>query len=223
MSSFEQKRNKQVFEIIVILKMIYIILSMIPIASFFNLKKEIRSLVLMAIVISIMLITVLAYFSWIVIYTKNRINKSPQLLDYIETICMLVVFIFVILSTGLQDSGYNLLSIFIVLIGAIQFGRNYSLRISIITTLIILIIDFVSIGPNKQVLSIYFEKDLVLFSALFVTAFILGMYVDIEREHTKELKNLANVDELTGLYNHRYFQEFLQKSIDEADKKKQEV
>ena len=223
MSSFEQKRNKQVFEIIVILKMIYIILSMISIASFFNLKKEIRSLVLMAIVISIMLITVLAYFSWIVIYTKNRINKSPQLLDYIETICMLVVFIFVILSTGLQDSGYNLLSIFIVLIGAIQFGRNYSLRISIITTLIILIIDFVSIGPNKQVLSIYFEKDLVLFSALFVTAFILGMYVDIEREHTKELKNLANVDELTGLYNHRYFQEFLQKSIDEADKKKQEV
>lgn len=223
MSSFEQKRNKQVFEIIVILKMIYIILSMIPIASFFNLKNEIRSLVLMAIVISIMLITVLAYFSWIVIYTKNRINKSPQLLDYIETICMLVVFIFVILSTGLQDSGYNLLSIFIVLIGAIQFGRNYSLRISIITTLIILIIDFVSIGPNKQVLSIYFEKDLVLFSALFVTAFILGMYVDIEREHTKELKNLANVDELTGLYNHRYFQEFLQKSIDEADKKKQEV
>ena len=223
MSSFEQKRNKQVFEIIVILKMIYIILSMISIASFFNLKKEIRSLVLMAIVISIMLITVLAYFSWIVIYTKNRINKSPQLLDYIETICMLVVFIFVILSTGLQDSGYNLLSIFIVLIGAIQFGRNYSLRISIITTLIILIIDFVSIGPNKQVLSIYFEKDLVLFSALFLTAFILGMYVDIEREHTKELKNLANVDELTGLYNHRYFQEFLQKSIDEADKKKQEV
>ena len=76
MSSFEQKRNKQVFEIIVILKMIYIILSMISIASFFNLKKEIRSLVLMAIVISIMLITVLAYFSWIVIYTKNRINLN---------------------------------------------------------------------------------------------------------------------------------------------------
>ena len=66
----------------------------------------------------------------------------------------------------------------------------------------------------------YFEKDLILFSALFVTAFILGMYVDIEREHTKELKNLANVDELTGLYNHRYFQEFLQKSIDERRKGK---
>lgn len=223
MSSFEQKRNKQVFEIIVILKIIYIILSMISISSFFNLKNEIISLVLMTIISSIMLIVVLAYFSWIVAYIRNRINKSPQLVDYIETICMLLVFIFVILATGLQNSGYKLLSIFIVLIGAIQFGRNYSLGIATISTLIILVIDFVSIGPNKQAWSGYFEKDLILFSALFVTAFILGMYVDIEREHSKELKNLANIDELTGLYNHRYFQEFLQKSIDEADKNKQEV
>lgn len=223
MSSFEQKRNKQVFEIIVILKIIYIILSMISISSFFNLKNEIISLVLMTIISSIMLIIVLAYFSWIVAYIRNRINKSPQLVDYIETICMLLVFIFVILATGLQNSGYKLLSIFIVLIGAIQFGRNYSLGIATISTLIILVIDFVSIGPNKQAWSGYFEKDLILFSALFVTAFILGMYVDIEREHSKELKNLANIDELTGLYNHRYFQEFLQKSIDEADKNKREV
>lgn len=86
-----------------------------------------------------------------------------------------------------------------------------------------MLIDFISVGLDKQTLSQYFEKDLVLLSALFVTAFILGMYVDIEREHSKELKNLANIDELTGLYNHRYFQEFLQKSIDNADKENQEV
>ncbi len=223
MSSFEQKRNKQVFEIIVILKIIYIILSMISISSFLNLKSEIRSLVLMAIIMSIMLIAILVYFSWVVIYIRNRINKSPQLADYIETICMLVVFIFVMLATGLQNSGYKLLSIFIVLIGAIQFGRNYSLCVATISTIIILLIDCISIGLDKQILSQYFEKDLVLLSALFVTAFILGVYVDIEREHSKELKNLANRDELTGMYNHRYFQEFLQKSINNADKEKQEV
>ena len=202
MSIFEQKRNKQVFEIIVILKIIYIILSMIPISSFLKLKSEIKSLILMTMVMIIMLITVLAYFSWIVIYIRGRIDKSPKLSDYIETIFMLLVFIFVMLTTGLYNSGYKLLSIFIVLISAIQF---------------------VSVGLDKQTLSQYFEKDLVLLSALFVTAFILGMYVDIEREHSKELKNLANIDELTGLYNHRYFQEFLQKSIDNADKENQEV
>ncbi len=54
MSIFEQKRNKQVFEIIVILKIIYIILSMIPISSFLKLKSEIKSLILMTMVMIIM-------------------------------------------------------------------------------------------------------------------------------------------------------------------------
>ncbi|WP_286312071.1 diguanylate cyclase [Romboutsia ilealis] len=223
MSSFEQKRNKQVFEIIVILKIIYIALSMIAISSAYNFKKEIINVVLVPIVFSIILVAVLAYFSWIVVYIRGRIDKRPKIADYIETTIMLCVFILTIMTTGLQDSGYKLLGIFIVLIGAIQFGRNYSLGIATISMIIILAIDFLSIGSNKQLLSGYFEKDLILFSALFVTAFILGMYVDIEREHSKELKNLANIDELTGLYNHRYFQEFLQKSINNADKEKQEV
>ena len=156
MSIFEQKRNKQVFEIIVILKIIYIILSMIPISSFIKLKSEIKSLILMTMVMIIMLITVLAYFSWIVIYIRGRIDKSPKLSDYIETIFMLLVFIFVMLTTGLYNSGYKLLSIFIVLISAIQFGRNYSLGVASISTIIILLIDFISVGLDKQTLSQYF-------------------------------------------------------------------
>ena len=47
MSSFEQKRNKQVFEIIVILKIIYIILSMIAISGFYNFNKESNNLCLL--------------------------------------------------------------------------------------------------------------------------------------------------------------------------------
>ena len=93
------------------------------------------------------------------------------------------------LATGLQNSGYKLLSIFIVLIGAIQFGRNYSLCVATISTIIILLIDCISIGLDKQILSQYFEKDLVLVSALFVTSWILGMYVNIEKEYSKEFEN----------------------------------
>ncbi len=175
MSSFEQKRNKQVFEIIVILKIIYIALSMIAISSVYNFKNDTINVIWMLIVFSIILVAVLAYFSWIVVYIRGRIDKSPKIADYIETTIMLCVFILSMVATGLQDSGYKLLGIFIVLIGAIQFGRNYSLGIATISMIIILVIDFVSIGQNKQVLSGYFEKDLILISALFVTAFILCM------------------------------------------------
>lgn len=223
MITFEQKRNKQVFDIIVILKVIYIVLSMIAISSVYTFKKEIIHIVGISILICIILVVLLAYFYWMVVYLRGRIDKPPQKADYIETILMLCVFILSIITTGLQDSDYKLLGIFIVLIGSIQFGRNYSLGIASVSTIIILIIDIVSIGANKQVLISYFEQDLILFSALFVTAFLLGMYVDTQKEHSKELKNLANKDELTGMYNHRYFQEFLQKSIDDADKEKKEI
>ena len=223
MSNFDQKRNKKVFEIIVMLKIIYIVLSLIPLSSLLKLKNDIKSILLITGLLSIILMTLLAYFSWMVAYIKERIDKSPQILDYLETTIMIFLFFIVLITTGLQDSGYKLLSIFIVLIGSMQFGRNYSLGVATISTIIVLLIDFLSITNNKLFLSQYLEKDLVLFSALFVTAFILGMYVDIEREHSKELKTLANVDELTGLYNHRYFQEFLQKTIDNSKKENNEV
>lgn len=223
MNNFENKRNKEVFEIIVILKIIYIALSMITILSTYKFGKELMHIILFAILFSIILIAVLFYFSWIVIRIRGRIDKSPEIADYVETVIMLCIFILSIKTTGLQDSGYKLLGLFIVLIGAIQFGRNYSLGIATACNTIILIIDLLATGSNKETLIGYFEKDLILFSVLFITAFILGMYVDIERNHSKELKTLVNIDELTGLYNYRYFQEFLQKSIDYANKEKQEV
>ena len=191
MSNFDQKRNKKVFEIIVMLKIIYIVLSLIPLSSLLKLKNDIKSILLITGLLSIILMTLLAYFSWMVAYIKERIDKSPQILDYLETTIMIFLFFIVLITTGLQDSGYKLLSIFIVLIGSMQFGRNYSLGVATISTIIVLLIDFLSITNNKLFLSQYLEKDLVLFSALFVTAFILGMYVDIERAHSKELKTLT--------------------------------
>ena len=62
MSSFEQKRNKQVFEIIVILKIIYIILSMIAISGFYNFNKESNNVILIPVMFSAVLITMLVYF-----------------------------------------------------------------------------------------------------------------------------------------------------------------
>ena len=67
MSGFEQKRNKQVFEIIVILKIIYIILSMIAISGFYNFNKESNNVILIPVMFSAVLITMLVYFSWTVV------------------------------------------------------------------------------------------------------------------------------------------------------------
>ena len=235
MTNFDQKRDKKVFEIILVLKLIYISLCMIAIYSSNRLGYQIKNLVLVSVISSIIMVVMLAYFLWMAYYIKNRMGDKPELGDYIETFIFIIIFIIVIVITGLESSEYKLLSLFIILISAIQFGKNYSLSIAVVVSLIIISMDFFISPENrevitvffqtsakdkqvlKQVLSVYFERDLILISGLGVTAFILGMYVDIENQHSKELKELANVDELTGLYNHRYFQEFLQRSMYDAD------
>ena len=64
----------------------------------------------------------------------------------------------------------------------------------------------------------YFESDLILAGIFILTAWPLGFYVKIESEHIKKLENIANVDGLTELYNHRYFHEILRKSISDVNK-----
>ena len=63
---------------------------------------------------------------------------------------MLGIFILVMMTTGLENSGYKLVSIFIVLIGAIQFGKNYSIALAVVSSLSILFIDIVSSSPNMK-------------------------------------------------------------------------
>ncbi|MGL5314870.1 MAG: bifunctional diguanylate cyclase/phosphohydrolase [Peptostreptococcaceae bacterium] len=235
MTNFDQKRDKKVFEIILVLKLIYISLCMIAIYSSNKSGYIAKDIVLVLVISSMIMVVMLAYFLWMAYYIKNRMGEKPSIADYVETIILIVIFIIVIMITGLEASEYKLLSLFIVLIGAIQFGKNYSLSIAISISLLIIAIDFFISTENRQIiatifqtsvenkqalkqaLSGYFERDLILISGLSVTSFILGMYVDIENQHSKELKELANVDELTGLYNHRFFQEFLQKSMYDTD------
>ncbi|HSQ88044.1 diguanylate cyclase [Romboutsia sp.] len=223
MSNFDQIRNKKVFEVIVVLKVIYMILSIVAILSFLSPKMNVNNIIIIAIIGSIILILMIVYFLLLLIQYKNKKNISPRLVDYIETIIMLFIFFIVLINTGFQDSDYKLIGIFVVLIAAIQFGRNYSIGVSILCSTIIMAINFSSNAITKAQLSVYFERDLVLITAVFVVAFISGMYVDIEREHSKELKKIANKDELTGLYNHRYFQECLQNNISDSEENNKEL
>ncbi|WP_195939870.1 bifunctional diguanylate cyclase/phosphohydrolase [Romboutsia sp. 1001713B170131_170501_G6] len=223
MQNFDKKRNKKVFEIIVILKVIYVISCLLAIASFVTFEEQAKDAITITISISIILTILMGYFLWISIYSKNRIDKSPKFLDYLETSILIGMFILVVFYTGKGESGYKLLSIFIVIISSIQFGKNYGASASIIQIVAILVISIMFTSEDKEMLRLYFERDLVLSAALFVIAIILGMYVDTEREHSKELRELANKDELTGLYNHRYFQEYLNNTLIEADKNNKEV
>ena len=52
-----------------------------------------------------------------------------------------------------------------------------------------------------------------------ITSFILSLYINIENDYNLKLKELAVKDGLTGLFNHRSFQDILGSYIRNSKRK----
>ena len=76
-----------------------------------------------------------------------------------------------------------------------------------------IVLGFDLIGVEPGVINTYFEADLVISALFIIMAWLIGHYVNIEKEFFERMENLAHTDELTGLYNHRYFYDTLRENI----------
>ncbi|RDY25715.1 diguanylate cyclase, partial [Romboutsia weinsteinii] len=234
MNSFEERRNQKISEILATIKVIYILLGMVAMMSS---NKNIMDIAnsSVSIYIIVILVLVVIYFAWIARSQQMDI-KSINIKYIFEISLLLSIFIIVLMTSDLHKSPYKFICIFIIMIAAIQYGKKHSLIVAVLSAGIIIGIDLLGsftqvmsdpalnisgvreiITYTKNMMTASFEADLVIISALLVTSYILGMYVDIEEEHSSELKNLVSIDELTGLFNHRYFQEQLSRAIESAD------
>lgn len=216
---YDDKRHENVFKLVILLKIMYIVLALISTFSTiktisFQVKDNIYMISATACIIAIMMNY---YLSWSSNYSKDRVYEKSKYRDYIESLVLMIIFILVIYATGIQTSDYKILSILAVIIGAIQFGQKYSVGVSVCYSTIIIGIDLLFNKSGVEASVIYLEKDIVLTAVLFIISIVLGMYVDTERQYFKELKKVANMDELTGIHNHRYFQDALTKLIEESN------
>ena len=216
---YDNKRYENVFKLVILLKIMYIVLALISTFSTiktisFQVKDNIYMISATTCIIAIMMNY---YLSWSSNYSKDRVYEKSKYRDYIESLVLMIIFILVISATGLQTSDYKILSILAVIIGAIQFGQKYSVGVSVCYSTIIIGIDLLFNKSGVEASVIYLEKDIVLTAVLFIISIVLGMYVDTERQYFKELKKVANMDELTGIHNHRYFQDALTKLIGESN------
>jgi len=77
---------------------------------------------------------------------------------------------------------------------------------------------FVYNGFNGKGQSVFalLESNLILMCVIYIVGWFIGIQADLEKQHRKELIKLANTDMLTGLYNHRYFQERLHEYFNDS-------
>ncbi len=101
-----------------------------------------------------------------------------------------------------------------VIIAASMGGQVYGFAMATVCTLILFFFNFI-----RQDMSIYIfiESNLIFVGVIYIVGWFIGAQMDSERETRKYLTHLANTDMLTGLYNHRYYQDKLREYVDKAD------
>jgi len=213
----EDKRRKQIYEIVSIVKLLSLLVcgiaffdSDIWVNNNYNLFDMVNGITL----ITFSSVLLLIYKVWSVSSTKYNFEENITIKDIIELIFFLVVFSLLIFITGAYNSQYKFIYLFIIIICTIQFGKYFGLSIALLCSGIVLTIDYIVFSGSS--VNKYFQTDLVLAGVFILTSWLIGYYVESEKSYRLYLTNLANKDELTGLYNHRYFHESIGHSFNMA-------
>ena len=234
MNKFDHERNIKILEIIVGLKFLYIILASLNIISYYNvdLKGTINlngsgSLLLLLLFVCFIVPFMVVCSKMIYGYTKKTFLNMPKIYNIIEITVILGLFMVLMYNTGGGNSSFKYISMIIILISSIQYKKIISFIIAIAVSLIISSFNFIDLISSNNISNIElinsFEGDIILVSSLLITSFILSLYIEIEKDYNLKLKELAIKDGLTGLYNHRSFQDMLDISLKKAKKLNKEV
>ena len=223
MSDVEKNKERKIEEILFMVKMLSLFFAAIGYFRYFFIEfptrgqSQIFNSVNTATVFGI-LATV--YFLWIFFDRKEKQTES-LFYQIAQPTVFIVFFLGAILATGGYKSNFKYLFLFLIVSYTIEYGLKSGTIIATVSSSIVLALDF--IYAPKSGVNYYFEDDISLIGLFFIIAFTIGYYVKIERAHIDKLNSLVIKDGLTGLYNHRYFHEFLKKNVLESVEKNQQL
>lgn len=223
MGKFDINRKQKLYEMISVLKLISLLFCGIVIFTqypedmlsvlWFNTTQASGIFFINFICIAIF---VLISQGWLYSVKKSQNIYGINIKGIIESSVLVTLYTVLIFISGFHESQYKFLYLFIIIANTIQYGIKIGLATSILNSIIILTMDIIGVssgGTNR-----YFEADLVMSGVFIIVAWSLGYYVNLENEYREKAMELANIDELTGVYNHRYFQNILSEYIEDASK-----
>lgn len=153
---------------------------------------------------------------------NDQINKNKyRKIIFVENLVFIGIFFVAVFLSGAYKSEFKYIFLFIITSSTIQLGLKNGITVAVISSVLILGMDILCV-QNTNV-NKYFQTDLILSGIFILTAWPLGFYVKIEGEHIDKLEELVNKDGLTGVFNHRYFQDALKEKVALSEKYKEPV
>lgn len=222
MSEFYTKKNSKIHEILSIVKLgSNLFLSLTMLNTYFKINDLSTTsgesyFLFLGSTITILTVSIL-YFLWLFVAVKKLNRKQYIITSMIEHFFLLFIFSLIILISGAYESNYKISFLFIIITSTIQLGMRCSLIIAGIASCFLLGMDL-TMAP-AHLINQYFSNDIIICAIFFFTAWPLGYYNKLGKEHIEALEGLVNIDDLTGVYNHRFFQQSIHECIINAEKK----
>lgn len=141
-------------------------------------------------------------------------QQSRFFVRIFELVIFFAVFILSVYFSGAHESYYKFLFLFIIISYTIEYGMRTGIIIGSVSSAIVLSFDIIFGGFVTT--NIYFQNDLALSAMFIIVAWTLGFYVKMENSHIEQLTEFANIDGLTGLYNHRFFHQHLKQVTEQC-------
>ena len=210
MTKIQTSKTKRLNEILSIVKLFALLFSGVGLYVSIYGKTDVSFSGLFA-PISFMAILALIYIFWSNVSLNKLEYRHIRLIQYIENYLFVLIFAAVIYFSGAHESKNKFLFLFIIISSSIQLGMRAGVVSAFVSSGIILGFDLIGVGADA--VNTYFEADLVIAALFIIMAWLIGHYVSIEKEFFDRMESLAHTDELTGLYNHRYFYDTLRENI----------
>lgn len=204
MNNYEVKKQSQYKTTFFLVKILTLFFCSVP--FFQQLVTKSSSTLQLSVELSPIVVTltifIIILFVWLIM---DYDRKQLKWLMALEVLVFYVITTTSVYFSGSYQSYYKFLYLFIIISYTIEYGAVSGIVISFLSSASILLMDI--FFAKDHGINQYFQQDLSLCAMFIIISWVLGIYVKIELRHIEDLKQHVNLDGLTEVYNHRYFQE----------------
>lgn len=152
-------------------------------------------------------------------FIANYAFKNNRIRATMEVSAMYGMCFLCYIGTGIYESNYKFIFALVILVYTMEMGLRFGMVFSLLSGAVVLICDMITCGVQAR--AKYFQSDFMLLGMFCLLAYIVGFYVEKDKLLIVRLNDSANRDSLTGLYNHRYFHEYMGEIIKTDKEEKQ--
>lgn len=211
MRKWEQKRSQEISEYILVTHIVSLLIFLMIIFGFYNLPLGLSLPIYLLFIFATFVIGITAYIGRKLLPRITFLDQ-PQI-DEILLLAVIFPLAFIFLWYSHNFFGAKVLILIPAIIAATTFGKLLGTVTAILASALLFFLDY---RLHHYLAPEIFQANSIIASVIILLAWLVGGLMEIERKTQEDLLQLADYDQLTGLYNHRYLQEKLALTLKKA-------